>query len=248
LGSIELDDPGPNRMTRQALRPAQPSLIRVLLVDDHRLVTGALSQVLAREPDIEVVGVAGSVASARSIDVDAVDVVLMDYRLPDGTGADATRVVKGRWPSAQVVMLTGLADDETLLDSIQAGADGYITKDRALDEVVDAVRAANAGEILLPQSVIAELARRVTAARDRAATLPPAEALTGRELEVLRALATGLSSREISARLSIAPNTLRTHVHNILAKLNVHSKLEAVTFGLRHHLVEPPGSDRGPFT
>jgi DNA-binding NarL/FixJ family response regulator len=222
---------------------ADPKRIRVLLVDDHQLLTGSLAAVLSREPDIEVVGMAGTVADARALSRERLDVVLMDYRLPDGTGADATRSIKARWPSAHVVMLTALNDDETVLESIQAGADGYLTKDRAVDEVVGAVRAAHAGETLLPRSVIMGIAQRVAAARDRTVERRPIEPLTPRELEVLRALAEGLSTPEISERLFIAPNTLRTHVQNIMGKLRVHSKLEAVAFALRHRLVEPPRAD-----
>src|SRR4051794_40140214 len=122
---------------------------------------------LSREPDIEVVGVAGTVAEAKALSRERLDVVLMDYHLPDGTGADATRAIKARWPAARVVMVTALTDDETVLESIQAGADGYITKDRAADDVVRAVRGAFAGETLLPRQVIVEIARRVASARER---------------------------------------------------------------------------------
>src|SRR5450631_2435269 len=135
--------------------------IRVLLVDDHQLLTGALSQMLSREPDIIVAGVAGSVAEAKALARERLDVVLMDYRLPDGTGAQATRAVKARWPTARVVMLTALDDDETMMESIQAGADGYLTKDRAMEDVVAAVRSAHAGESLLTRSVILAIAARV---------------------------------------------------------------------------------------
>ena len=224
---------------------AQHTPIRVLLVDDHQLLTDALSRVLEREPDIQVVGVAPTVSDVREAPRTGVDVVLMDYRLPDGTGSEATRIVKARWPSAKVVMLTAIADDETVLESIQAGADGYLTKDRAVAEVVEAVRAAHAGEILLPRSVIVDIARRVVAARDRQQDRVLVEPLTPRELEVLRALTEGLASPEICERLGITPNTLRTHVQNIMGKLHVHSKLEAVAFALRHRLVEPPRSE-GP--
>lgn len=217
-----------------------PNPIRVLFVEDHQLLAEALSAMLAREPDISVVGIAGSVAEAKAFAKDRLDVVLMDYRLPDGTGADATRAIKARWPAARVVMLTAVKDDETVLESIQAGADGYLTKDRAADDVVQAVRAANAGETLLPRSVIVEIARRVAAAKERAEDRQIMEPLTARELEVLRALTDGLSTREICDRLFIAPNTLRTHVQNIMGKLRVHSKLEAVAFALRYRLVEPP--------
>jgi DNA-binding NarL/FixJ family response regulator len=224
---------------------AQHTPIRVLLVDDHQLLTDALSRVLEREPDIQVVGVAPTVSDVREGPRTGVDVVLMDYRLPDGTGSEATRIVKTRWPSAKVVMLTAIADDETVLESIQAGADGYLTKDHAIAEVVEAVRAAHAGEILLPRSVIVDIARRVVAARDRQQDRVLVEPLTPRELEVLRALTEGLASPEICERLRITPNTLRTHVQNIMGKLHVHSKLEAVAFALRHRLVEPPRSE-GP--
>ncbi len=227
------------------MQAADPKSIRVLLVDDHQLLTGALSKMLAQEPDITVIGVAGTVAEAKAMSRERLDVVLMDYRLPDGTGAEATRAIKARWPAARVVMLTALNDDETVLESIQAGADGYLTKDRAVDEVVNAVRAANAGETLLPRSVIVGIAQRVAAARDRGAERQHIEPLTPRELEVLRALTEGLSTPEICERLYIAPNTLRTHVQNIMGKLRVHSKLEAVAFALRHRLVEPPRPDSG---
>ena len=223
----------------------QHTPIRVLLVDDHQLLTDALSRVLEREPDIQVVGVAPTVSEVREAPRTGVDVVLMDYRLPDGTGSEATRIVKARWPSAKVVMLTAIADDETVLESIQAGADGYLTKDRAVAEVVQAVRSAHAGEILLPRSVIVDIARRVVAARDRQQDRVLVEPLMPRELEVLRALTEGLASPEICERLGITPNTLRTHVQNIMGKLHVHSKLEAVAFALRHRLVEPPRSE-GP--
>jgi DNA-binding NarL/FixJ family response regulator len=217
-----------------------PKPIRVMFVEDHQLLAEALAALLAREPDIEVVGVAGSVAEAKVMARERLDVVLMDYRLPDGTGADATRAIKARWPAARVVMLTAVKDDETVLESIQAGADGYLTKDRAADDVVQAVRAAYAGETLLPRSVIIEIARRVAASRERGEDRRIVEPLTPRELEVLRALTDGLSTPEICERLYIAPNTLRTHVQNIMGKLRVHSKLEAVAFALKNRLVEPP--------
>ena len=217
--------------------------IRVLFVEDHQLLADALSAMLAREPDMTVVGVAGSVAEAKTMARERIDVALMDYRLPDGTGAEATRAIKARWPLARVVMLTAIKDDETVLESIQAGADGYLTKDRAADDVVQAVRAAYAGETLLPRSVIVEIARRVAAAKDRGDDRKMIEPLTPRELEVLRALTDGLSTPEICERLYIAPNTLRTHVQNIMGKLRVHSKLEAVAFALKNRLVDPPRAE-----
>ena len=219
---------------------ADPKPIRVLFVEDHQLLADALAAMLSREPDMEVVGIAGTVADAKIMAREQLDVVLMDYRLPDGTGAEATRAIKARWPAARIVMVTALTDDETLLESIQAGADGYLTKDRAAEDVVTAVRAAHAGETLLPRSVIVEIARRVAAARERGDERRVIEPLTPRELEILRALTEGMSTPEICERLFIAPNTLRTHVQNIMGKLRVHSKLEAVAFALKYRLVDPP--------
>lgn len=217
---------------------SEPKRIRVLFVEDHRLLADALSALVAREPDIEVVGVAGTVADAKAMSRERLDVVLMDYHLPDGTGAEATRAIKARWPAARIVMVTALTDDETVLESIQAGADGYLTKDRAAEDVVQAVRAAHAGETLLPRSVIVEIARRVVAARERGDERRIVEPLTPRELEVLRALTEGLSTPEICDQLFIAPNTLRTHVQNIMGKLRVHSKLEAVSFAVKHGAIQ----------
>jgi len=219
---------------------SRASLIRVLLVDDHQLLTDALSDLLQREPDIEIVGVAASVAEARDAARQRMDVVLMDYLLPDGTGAEATREIKRRWPSAKVIVLTAVLDDETMLDAVDAGADGYLTKEKAGAEVVDAVRLTHAGEMLLPRAVAFELAQRVATARRKSETHIEVHDLTPRELEVLRALVEGRSSRDICADMCIAPNTLRTHVQNLLAKLRVHSKLEAVAYALRQQLVEMP--------
>jgi DNA-binding NarL/FixJ family response regulator len=217
--------------------------IRVLLVDDHQLLTDSLARLLAAEPDIEIMGIGGTVAEAKRLAQERMDVVLMDYRLPDGTGAEATRAIKARWPSARVVMLTAVQDDETVLESIQAGADGYLTKDRAVDDVVATVRSARAGETLLPRSVIIGIAQRVAVARDRQAERAPIEALTARELQVLQSLAEGMATPDICERLFISRNTLRTHVQNIMMKLHVHSKLEAVTVGLRHRIIDPPRPD-----
>ncbi len=214
--------------------------IRVLLVDDHRALADALSRLLASEPGIAVVATAYSVAEARSCLRKPVDVILMDYALPDGTGADVTRAAKARWPKALVIMLTAYDDDETVLDSIQAGADGFLAKTASTDEIVQAVRAAHSGETLLPAAVIAKIAMRVRTFREQGTEGPKVDPLTVRELEIVRALAAGRTTREICSQLQIAPNTLRTHVQNITTKLKVHSKLEAVVFALRHGLVDPP--------
>lgn len=211
--------------------------IRVLLVDDHQLVAQAIERFLNARDDIAVIGVAGSVAELAGFSLRP-DVVLMDYALPDGTGAEATRIAKARWPRVRVVMLTGSAGNETTLETMQAGADGYLTKGRALDDVVSAVRSVGAGEILLPPSVIGDMVQRLNEAPRQQ---PLAQPLTGRELEVLRHLGTGKSSRVIAAQLNLSHETVRTHVQAIRRKLGASSRLEAVAIALRRGLIEPPG-------
>lgn len=211
--------------------------IQVLLVDDHQLVAQAIERFLNARDDIAVIGVAGSVAELARFS-SRPDVVLMDYLLPDGTGAEATRIAKARWPRVRVVMLTGTAGNETTLESVQAGADGYLTKGGRLDEVVSAVRSVRSGEIQLQPGVLGEIARRL---HDAPRQPPLAQALTGRELEVLRHLGGGSSSRAIAAELNISTETVRTHVQAVRRKLGASSRLEAVAIALRRGLIGPPG-------
>jgi DNA-binding NarL/FixJ family response regulator len=238
-------DPPPTKApgARRALSNLEARSIRVLLVDDHRALADALSRLLAGEPGISVVGTAYSAASARALLREPIDIVLMDYALPDGTGAELTRAVKVRWPKALVIMLTAHDDDATVLDSIQAGAEGFLAKTASIEDILYAIRSAHAGETLLPPSVIAKIALRVRIARRQGSDTAPIEPLTARELEILRALSAGRTTQQICQSLSIAPNTLRTHVQNITAKLHVHSKLEAVVFALRSGLVEPASAE-----
>ena len=228
-------------------------ITRVLIVEDERLMGELLGEVIEEEPDLTVVGIARSVAEVVAYRGRAPEVVLMDFRLPDGTGAEAAWIVKSRWSLARVVMLSAFHDDETVLESIQAGADGFLGKDSASEDIVAAVRAARGGETLLPPALIVEIARRVTSGRVPSERRHRIEPLTSREREVLRAIASGRSTREISAEYGMSPNTLRTHVQHILTKLGAHSKLEAVTIALRHGLVESPrdvarGVDAAPRT
>ena len=232
----------PGTVSRPDSSPS-PRPVRVLLVDDHRLVLESLARVLGEEPDIDIVGTATTVAEAKEVAREPLDVVLMDYRLPDGTGVEATRAIKARWPASRVVMLTAVDDDETVLESIQAGADGYLTKDKAIEDVVATVRAANAGATLLPRDVIVTIARRVAEARDRRPSASRWRRSRRASSRCSRRSTEGLSTPDICERLVITPNTLRTHVQNIMGKLHVHSKLEAVSFALRYRLVDPPRAD-----
>ena len=211
--------------------------IRVLLVDDHRLILQALSRLLDDEPDIRVVGLASSIAEAAAHAGEPMDVALVDYRLRDGTGADAARAIKARWPAARIVMLTAVEDDEAVYDSIRAGADGYLTMDQAVERSSAPSGPRRTGATLLPRPMIMMIARRLAETRDREADRFPSEAMTPRELEVLRALAEGMGTPEICAALSISPNTSapRAEHHGQAARA-----LQAGGRGRR-----PPARDRG---
>jgi len=218
-------------------------LIQVVLVDDHALVTDLLRHWLSRDAAIHVAGVAGTIRALKTLAARRADVVLMDYVLPDGTGIDGIRVAKRRWPAARVLMLTGWDDDAVMLEAIQAGADGYLLKDRPPEEVLQAVRVAYGGGVLVPPEVVGRLAAEVAARRAAGEpTSAPLPALTRREEQVLHQLVAGASTAEVSRRLGMTPSTVRTHVRNILRKLGVHSKLAAVALALSQGLVHPtPG-------
>jgi NarL family two-component system response regulator LiaR len=209
--------------------------IGVMLVDDHQVVLQALTEHLARQGDIDVVGAAGSVREVGRADQVRPDVCVVDYSLPDGTGADACRQIKARWPQARIVILSGQRDDVAVLGSLRAGADGYLTKDQPLSAVMAAIRDVHAHRPILGPAMLGTLARSIPTAPERPVLR---ERLTARELMVLRELARGRSTRQIASDLRIAQGTVRRHVEAIRAKFGVSSKLEAVSEALRHHIVE----------
>ena len=207
--------------------------MRVLLCDDHVIFAEALAGLLHGE-GIEVVGIANSVAAAVSqVAARRPDVVLMDYELPDGDGVSATAAIKAVLPSANVVLLTSNADEDVLVSAIEAGASGYITKHKPAVEVMAAVRAAANGEMLVSSDMLARLLPRVTQRRANKV----GHDLTARELEVLELLAEGTPNHELAQRMGISRNTVRNHVQNLLTKLGVHSRLEAVALATREGLV-----------
>lgn len=161
------------------------------------------------------------------------DVVLMDYRLPDGDGVDAARRIKATLPDTKIVMLSGTLDDNVLREAIQAGCSGYLTKGHAIEELILAVRAAHRGEALISPQMLSRLLS------SRTPTGPGAD-LTSRETEVLRLLAQGLSNQAIADQLSIRLATVRNHVQSVIEKLEAHSKLEAVSTALRLGLIDAP--------
>lgn len=213
---------------------ALPS-IRVLVVEDHVLVAEGLLSLLGTEDGIELVGHASTVAQAvELVDSSPPDVVLMDYRLPDGDGAEATTRIRARHPEVPVLMLTGTDDDATLARAVDAGCAGFLTKDQTIENVVAGLRAVAAGEALFTP----EHLRRVVATRQRRpSSVSPFRFLTDRELEVLQLLADGASTEEVAQRLTLSRHTVRNHVRKILMKTGVHSKLQAVSFAAREGVV-----------
>lgn len=209
--------------------------IRVLIVDDHVMVAQGLSEVIGAEGDMEVVGQARTVQEAElGAQRFEPDVVVMDYRLPDGDGAQATARILARQPDIKIVMVTASDHDTVLAAAIEAGCTGYVTKDRAAQEVVSAVRAASRGEVTVPAAMLAKLLPRARSQRSAVGALSP------REMEVLTLLAEGLSNRDIADRLVVSISTVRNHVQNVISKLGVHSKLEAVTTAMRQGIIDSP--------
>jgi len=222
--------------------------IRVMIVDDERLFAELLRVAMRDAPDIDVVAVAHDVRSAIAALPEArPDVVLADYHLPDGTGADLARTLRSSQPKSAVVVLTGDPSAITLADVARSGAAGHLTKERGFSDVVGAVRAAAAGEVLFSSS---ELQRLLLSERPEGAAAT--EPLTPRELEVLYLLANGASTAAAAASLGISTATLRAHVQAVLRKLGAHSRLEAVAEAARLGLVtldswtrQGPTSPRG---
>ena len=169
------------------------------------------------------------------------DVLLLDVGLPDGNGLDLVDYIKNISPLTQIVVLTSLTDEATLMRAIDCGVSGFISKSSPLTELLVAIRDAAQGEIVIPTSLLMGLLMRLP--RDRAAAYREEkgwERLTVREQEILEKLAMGKSGNDIAGELHIALLTVRTHIRNILSKLGVHSRLEAVAFGLKQGLIKPP--------
>ena len=230
-------------MSEPAARPAAPvgEPVRVLVVDDHALFRRGLEMVLGQEPDIEVVGEAGDGAGAVELARDLVpDVVLMDIRMPGRGGIEACRSIKSIAPSVKIVMLTISDEEADLYEAIKAGASGYLLKEISIDEVAAAIRAVQAGNSLISPSMASKLLSEFAAMikRDDERQQLPAPRLTDRELEVLKLVARGLNNRDIAKELFISENTVKNHVRNILEKLQLHSRMEAVVYAVREKLLE----------
>jgi two-component system, NarL family, response regulator LiaR len=206
--------------------------IRVILVDDHMMVRRGLATFLKIFDDLELAGEAESGEAAVQLCAQIQpDIVLMDLMMPDMDGATATRLIRQQSPKVQVVVLTSYKEQELVQSALQAGAIGYLLKDVSADQLARAIRAAHKGR--------ATLSPEAAQALVNAANQPPApgQDLTERERDVLALMVEGLNNTQIAARLVVSPSTIKTHVSNILSKLNVASRSEAVALALRSGLV-----------
>ncbi|HSR26075.1 MAG TPA: response regulator transcription factor [Candidatus Eisenbacteria bacterium] len=210
--------------------------IRVLIVDDHAVVRQGLRIFLDAERDFEVVGeAAGGEEAVRLARELRPDIVLMDLLMPGMSGTEATRLIRSELDDVEVVALTSLLDDESVVAAVRAGAIGYLLKSAEADDLRRALRAAAAGQVQLDPAAAARLVREV-----RSPAVP--ETLTERELEVLRLLARGLANKEIGRALGISEDTVKTHVSRVLAKLGARSRTQAVLNAMRLGLVHADGA------
>jgi len=230
----------------------EPEPIRVLLVDDQRLMREGLRTLLELHPDIHVVGEAGDGAEAEDfLKIKPPElqpqVILMDLRMPRMDGVTATRHIKWRWPDIQLLVLTTFDDDALVFRSIEAGACGYLLKDVGSDALAEAVRAASRGDAPLQPSVARKILGRL---RSPAPVTPPplpepgtGEGLSDRELAVLRLLGQGAPNREIAQALALTEGTVKNYVSAILAKTGLHDRTQAALFAVRHHLTDRDSLD-----
>ena len=218
-----------------------PDRVRVLIADDHALFRRGLIMVLESEPDIEVVAEAQDGAEVIAKTEEFVpDVVLMDVRMPKLNGIEAARTIREMVPSVKIVMLTVSDEEDDLFDAIKAGANGYLLKEISIEEVADAIRSVTTGQSLLSPSMASKLLNEFNALAKQADEKPrlAAPRLTTRELEVLKLVAQGMSNRDVAEQLFIAENTVKNHVRNILEKLQLHSRMEAVVYAVREKLLD----------
>lgn len=221
--------------------------IKVMIVDDHALFRRGLQMVLEAEADIEVVAESGDGADAvEKAKQTNPDVILMDVRMPKRTGLEATASIKQILPESKILMLTVSDEEADLYEALKAGALGYLLKDLAIEEVAAAIRSVNAGHSLITPSMATKLLAEFSALSAKSGDPKrPQATLTEREIDVLNLAAQGLGNRDIAKRLVISENTVKNHIRNILSKLHLHSRGEAVAFGVREKMIDLPN---GPIT
>jgi DNA-binding NarL/FixJ family response regulator len=214
--------------------------VRVLIADDHELFRRGLRMVLDDETDIEVVGEAGDGQQAVELARDQLpDVVVMDVRMPVLSGIEATRRIKEEEPNTRILVLTISDEEDDLYEAIRAGASGYLLKEISIDEIGDAVRSIDGGQSMISPSMASKLLDEFAAMvrKEQRKAEVPAPRLTPREMEVLQHVAQGMNNREIAKALFISENTVKNHVRNILEKLHLHSRMEAVVYAVREKLL-----------
>lgn len=215
--------------------------VRVVVVDDQELFRRGLTMLLGVEPDIEVVGEAGDGVTAVDLVAETLpDIVLLDVRMPKRSGLEACVRIKEQAPSTRIIMLTVSDEEGDLYEAVKNGASGYLLKDSSIDEVAQAIRVVAEGQSLISPSMAAKLIdefKEISRTDREVGNVPR---LTDRELEVLRLVATGLNNREVAKQLFISENTVKNHVRNILDKLQLHSRMEAVMYAVREKLLEIP--------
>ena len=215
--------------------------VRILIADDHELFRRGLRMVLEDEPDIEVVGEAGDGHAAVEMAREhAPDVVVMDVRMPSLSGIEATQQIKEEEPGTRILVLTISDEEDDLYEAIKAGANGYLLKEISIDEIGAAVRSVHGGQSLISPSMASKLLDEFAAMIKQADEKQhvPTPRLTPREMEVLEHVAKGMNNREIAKVLFISENTVKNHVRNILEKLHLHSRMEAVVYAVREKLLE----------
>ena len=211
------------------------SPIRVLIADDHTVVRDGLAAVLARRPDITVVGEASNgIEAVEKAAQLRPDVILMDLRMPEMDGAEAMRRIRQRDPDVRFLVLTTFDNDEYIFEAIQAGAKGYLLKDASREDLFRAVVAVYRGESLIQPAVASRVLDRFVELAQRTV---PGETLSEREIEVLRLMARGAANKEIAAALFISESTVKTHIANIFQKLDVNDRTEAVTTALQKGII-----------
>jgi len=218
-----------------------PERLRVMVADDHALFRRGLQMVLEAEPDIDLVGEASDGAEAVEKSQELMpDVILMDVRMPKRSGIEAASQIKDLLPHVKILMLTISDEEADLYDAIKAGASGYLLKEIPIEEVADAIRSVWAGQSRISPSMASKLLNEFAAiskaSGDRSRI--PAPRLTDREMEVLRLVAKGMNNRDIAKELYISENTVKNHIRNILEKLHLHSRMEAVVYAVREKLLE----------
>jgi len=211
--------------------------IRVLLVDDHSVVRKGLRTFLAYDAELDVVGEAADGAEALSLAQELKpDVVLMDLLMPGMDGIAATAAIRRSLPETEVLALTSVLEDASIVGAVRAGAIGYLLKDTQADALCQAIKAAAAGQVQLTPQAAARLMQALSAPESP-------EALTERETEVLRLLAQGQSNKQIARALSVSEQTIKTHVSRILAKLGVQSRTQATLYAIRTGMVSPGSAE-----